>query len=249
MGFLKNLFSSSKSDTAAPNVCGKCGTAVITNAQRLEGMRGIAAKHGGSVDANGQVVLDRGISSFTGPNSFQQMQARAAQTEEIRRNLQRDLDENASRCGFRCTQCNSIYCLTCLGKDAKAQPVFGGKACFACGGNVRYIDEPAVQAEYYIISYLPPEPNAADREGEISRILAATGYKKGTAGVYFAVSRSGPEALEAFTMALMFNYEQNSGKELDNARTKIHKFGKDAIQGRMIAIFHTGKPYARKAAR
>ena len=48
-------------------------------------------------------------------------------------------------------------------------------------------------------------------------------------------------------MGLMFNYEQNSGKEIDNARTKIHKFGNDGIQGKMIAVFHTGKPYVRKS--
>jgi hypothetical protein len=248
MGFLKNLFGSSKSEAATP-ACGKCGTAVITNVERLQGMQRIAKEHGGSVDENGQVVVPRGISSFTGPNSLEKMMARAAQTEEIQRNLQRDLNENASRCGFRCTQCGKIFCLTCLGKDAKTHPVYGGKACFACGGNVKAIDDPTVQAEYYIISYLPPEPIPANREAVISLILAANGYSRGTAGVYFAVSASGPEALEAFTMGLMFNYEQTSAKEIDNARTKIHKFGTDAIQGRMIAIFHTGKPYVRKAAR
>jgi len=240
MGLLKNLFGSSKSD-AATSACGKCGTDVITNAERLQGMQRIAKEYGGSPDENGQVVVPRGISSFTGPNSLQKMAARAAQTEEIQRNLQRDLNENASRCGFRCTQCGKIFCLTCLGRDAKTHPVYGGKACFACGGNVRAIDDPIVQAEYYIVSILPPEP--ANREVLISRILAANGYSKGTAGVYLAVSASGPESLDAFTMGLMFNYEQRTGKELDNARTKIHKFGTDAIQGKMIAVFHTGKPY------
>ncbi len=248
MGFLKNLFRSSKISAAKP-ACGRCGTPVITNAERLQGMRDIAARYGGRVDENGQVDVDRGISSFTGPNSFEQMAARSAQTEEIKHNLQRDLNENASRCGFRCTQCSTIYCGTCLGKEAKTHQVFGGKACFACGGNVKFIDDPTEQAEYYIISYLPPGPSPANRESLISRILAANGYAKGTAGVYFAVSASGPESLEAFTMGLMFSYEQKSGKEIDNARTKIHKFGTDAIQGRMIAIFHTGKPYVRKAAR
>jgi hypothetical protein len=170
-------------------------------------------------------------------------------SEDRKQELQRRLNENASRCGFRCTQCSKVFCATCLGNEAKTHPVYGGKACFACEGNVRAIDDPTVQAEYYIISYLPPEPSPADREAVISRILAANGYTKGTAGVYFAVSRSGSEALEAFTMGLMFNYEQNSGKEVDNARTKIHKFGKAAIQGRMIAVFHTGKPYVRQAAR
>ena len=83
-------------------------------------------------------------------------------------------------------------------KTLSTHPVLGGKACFGCGGNVRAIDDPTVQAEYYIISYLPPEPNPADREAVISRILAANGYTKGTAGVYFAVSASGPEALGSF---------------------------------------------------
>jgi hypothetical protein len=210
-------------------------------------MQRIAKEYGGSVDENGTVVVPRGISSFTGPNSLQQPAARAAQTEEIQRNLKRDVNENASRCGFRCTQCGKIFCLTCLGRDAKTHPVYGGKACFACGGNVKAIDDPTVQAEYYIISYLPPEPDPAKRDVLISRILAANGYAKGTAGVYFAVSASGAESLKAFSMGLMFNYEQRSGKEVDGARTKIHKFGTDAIQGNMIAIFHTGKPYVRKA--
>ena len=52
---------------------------------------------------------------------------------------------------------------TCLGKDAKTHPVFGGKACFACEGNVKFIDDPAVQA---IISYSaraePGEPGGSD---------------------------------------------------------------------------------------
>jgi len=110
-------------------------------------MQRIAKEYGGSVDENGTVVVPRGISSFTGPNSLQQPAARAAQTEEIQRNLKRDVNENASRCGFRCTQCGKIFCLTCLGRDAKTHPVYGGKACFACGGNVKAIDDPTVQAE------------------------------------------------------------------------------------------------------
>ena len=69
----------------------------------------LAKEHGGSVDETGQVVVPRGISSFTGPNSLEKMMARTSQTEEI--------NENASRCGFRCTQCSKIFCLTCLGKD------------------------------------------------------------------------------------------------------------------------------------
>ena len=159
MSFLKNLFSSSKGDAAAAVVCAKCGSAVITNAERLQGMHRVAAKYGGTVDENGQVSVPRGISSLTGPNSQQKMAVRVAQTEEIQFNLQRDLNENASRCGFRCTQCGKIYCLTCLANGAETHPVHGGKACFACGGNVRYVDEPIVQAEHYIIAHLPPEPS------------------------------------------------------------------------------------------
>jgi hypothetical protein len=209
-------------------------------------MQRIAEEYGATVE-NGRVALPSRITSFTGPltEAAQYMQA----SEERKQELQRKLNENASRCGFRCTQCGNIYCTTCLGKDASTHPVLGGKACFACGGNVRAIDDPTVQAEYYIIGYLPPEPSPADREAVISRILAANGYTKGTAGVYFAVSASGPEGLEAFTMMLMFSYREKSGKEIDDARTKIHKFGKDAVQGRMIAIFHTGQAYVRKAAR
>jgi hypothetical protein len=114
-----------------------------------------------------------------------------------------------------------------------------------------YLDAPAVealaavQAEYYIISMLPPEPDPAGRDALILRILTANGYTKGTAGVHFALSSSGAESLEAFTMGLMFNYERNSGKEIDNSRTRIHNFSGSGVQGKMIAVFHTGKPYVR----
>jgi hypothetical protein len=242
MGFLKNLFSSSKRDSAEP-VCGKCGTVVITNAKRLEGERRIAKKYGGSVREDGRVAVPGGYSS--GPNAPEE----AAYTEEIRRILQRDLDENASRCGYRCVQCGKIVCFSCLVRNAETLPFFGGKACFACRGSLQAIDQPIHQAEYYIVSILAPEPDPAKREVLIWEILALSGYTQGSTGVRFAVFASDPDSLEVLTVGLMFKYEQETGMEIDTARTKIHKFSRDSIRGAMIAVFHTGKPYAGKMAR
>lgn len=237
MGFLKNLFHSLKSDSAesgsATPVCGKCGIAVKTNAKRREGDQRIAKKYGGYVREDGRVAA---------------AVAEPGQTEEIRRNLQRDLDENFSRCGFRCMQCGKIFCYTCLIRDAEELPFFGGKACVACGGSVQAIDDPIVQAEHYIISIVAPEPDPAKRDVLIQGILALNGYVKGPAGVRFAVFASEAGSLESLTVGLMFTLEQESGMEIDRARTKIHSFSRDAIRGTMIALFHTGKPCVRKAA-
>lgn len=148
-------------------VCGRCASVVITNAERLQGLQRIAKQYGGSVDENGQVDVPRGISSFSGPNSLQKMTARAAETEEIKRNLQRDINENASRCGFRCKQCGKVYCLTCLGKDAKTHPVTGGKACFACGGSVVPIDAPAQTVETRSVQADAKKPDVQKSPGTI----------------------------------------------------------------------------------
>jgi hypothetical protein len=233
MGFLKNLFSSSKNDDSSVRVCGKCGIAVKTNAERRERDQRIAKKYGGYVREDGRVAA---------------AVAEAWQTEEIRRNLQRDLDENFSRCGFRCMQCGKIFCYSCLIRDAETLPFFGGKACFACRGSVQAIDNPIVQAEFYIVSILAPEPDPAKRDMLIEGILALSGYVKGLAVVRFAVFPSDQGSLESLTVGLMFIYEQESGMEIDTARTKIHSFSQDAIRGTMIAVFHTGKPCIRKAA-
>ncbi|MGB8131640.1 MAG: hypothetical protein WCG81_17780 [Candidatus Angelobacter sp.] len=248
MGFLKNLFRSSKSDSATL-VCGKCGTVVTTNAKRLQGEQRIAKKYGGSVREDGRVAVPGGISSATSPNALEEIATGAAQTEEIRRKLQRDLDENASRCGYRCVQCGKIFCFSCLVRDAETLPFFGGKACFACRGSLQTIDQPIHQAEYYIVSILAPEPDPAKRDVLIQGILALHGYVKGPPGVRFAVFASDPDSLESLTVGLMFTYEQESGMEIDTARTKIHSFRTDAIRGTMIAVFHTGKPCIRRAAR
>lgn len=239
MSFLKNLFRSLKSDPAksdsATSICDKCGIAVKTNAERLQGDQRIAKKYGGYVREDGRVAAAVAV-------------AEAWQTEEIKRNLQRDLDENFSRCGFRCMQCGKVFCYTCLIKDAEELLFFGGKACFACGGSVKFIDDPILQAEHYIVSILAPEPDPAKRDVLIQGILALNGYVKGPAGVRFAVLASGAGSLESLTVGLMFTLEQESGMEIDTARTKIHPFSKDAIRGAMIAVFHTGKPCVRKAA-
>lgn len=243
VGFLKNLFRFSKSDSATL-VCDKCGTTVITNAKRLEGERRIAKKYGGSVRQDGRVVVPGGYSS--GPNATEEA---AAHTEEIRRILNRDLEENASRCGNRCIRCGKIFCFSCLVRDAETLPFFGGKACFACRSSVQAIDQPIHQAEYYIVSVLAPEPDPAKRSVLIEEILALSGYAQGAAGVRFAVFASDPDSLEALTVGLMFKYEFESGMEIDPARAKIHSFSRDAVRGSMIAVFHTGKPYAGKMAR
>ena len=52
-----------------------------------------------------------------------------------------------------------------------------------------------VQADYYIISILPPEPDPASRDALIARILGAAGYAKGSSDVYLAVSKSGAAGL------------------------------------------------------
>lgn len=243
MGFFKKLFRFSKSDSATL-VCDKCGTVVITNAERLKGERRIAKKYGGSVREDGRVAVPGGYSS--GPNAQEEA---SAHTEEIRRILQCDLDENASRCGNRCMQCGKIFCFSCLVRDAETLPFFGGKACFACGGSVQAVDQPIHQAEYYIVSILAPEPDPAKREVLIRGILALSGYTQGSTGVRFAVLPSDPDSLDVLTVGLMFNYEQETGMEIDRARTKIHSFRRDAIRGTMIAVFHTGKPYTGKMAR
>lgn len=243
MSFLKNLFRSSKNDLAEL-VCDKCGTVVITDAERLKGEQRIAKKYGGSVREDGRVAVPGGYSS--GPNATEEA---AAHTEEIRRILNRDLEENASRCGNRCMQCGKIFCFSCLVRDAETLPFFGGKACFACGGSVQAIDKPIHQAEYYIVSILAPEPDPAKRNVLIEGILAVNGYAQGAAGVRFAVFASNPDSLETLTVGLMFKYEHESGMEIDTARTKMHRFSRDAIRGTMIAVFHTGKPYVGKTAR
>lgn len=242
MGFLKNLFRFSKSDSATL-VCDKCGTVVITNAKGLEGERCIAKKYGGSVREDGGVAVPGGLSG--GPNALEE----AAYTEEIRRKLQRDLDENASRCGYRCVQCGKIFCFSCLVRDAETLPFFGRKACFACGSSVQAIDQPIHQAEYYIVSILAPEPDPAKREVLIGEVLALSGYTQGSTGVRFAVFASDPDSLDSLTVGLMFKYEQETGMEIDRARTKIHQFSKNAIRGTIIAVFHTGKPHVGNMAR
>lgn len=240
MGFLKNLLRLSKSDSATL-VCEKCGTAVITDAKRREGEQRIAKKYGGYVREDGRVAVPGGYSS--GPDA---MPEAAEHSKEIKRILDRDLEENSSRCGHRCMQCGKIFCFSCLVRDAETLPFFGGKACFGCGGGLQAIDKPIHQAEYYIVSILAPEPDPAKRDVLIRGILALSGYTQGSVGVRFAVFASDPNSLEGLTVGLMFKLEQESGMEIDKARTKIHKFSRDAIQGTMIAVFYTGKPYVGK---
>jgi hypothetical protein len=97
----------------------------------MDGLLRLAKEYGGTVDARGQIALPTpGMVSGGGGLDFVQKYAE----------LQRKITENASHCGFRCTQCGKVYCLTCLSKDGKTHPVSGGKACFACGANVKAID-------------------------------------------------------------------------------------------------------------
>jgi hypothetical protein len=101
------------------------------------------------------------------------------------------------------------------------------------------------QADYYIISILPPAPDAASRDALIARLLASAGYSKGKAEVYFAVSTTGPAALGAFTNGLIMNYERTAkagGKEVDLGRSQSHDFGGNGVpQGQLVAVYHIRK--------
>ena len=99
------------------------------------------------------------------------------------------------------------------------------------------------QADYYIISILPPVPAAADREELSVRLLASAGYTKGIAEVQFVVATGGAASLSSFTDSLLVNYERaakSAGKEVDLRRSQLHDFGgKGFPQGKLIAVFHT----------
>jgi hypothetical protein len=97
----------------------------------MQGLHRLAKAYGATVDYSGELTLPTpGMVSGGGGMDFLQKYAE----------LQRKIHENSSRCGFRCTQCGSVFCLTCLSKDGKTHPVTGGKACFKCGGSVKAID-------------------------------------------------------------------------------------------------------------
>ena len=145
MDWLGRLKGRSHSETPTAPVCGRCGSGVITNLERIEGLHRIAKELGGTVDEKKTGVnLPSRLANVKGSllDAAEQMKTSAERTAARSEELKQKLKENASRCGFRCKECGKVYCMTCLSNYAQPHPVSRGKACFACGGSLAAFDGP-----------------------------------------------------------------------------------------------------------